>query len=119
MDSVNRPRELLISDCGRTLVAFVAKIIMRGAHRRPSLPSPHALSHLSLPFDLLNLPIYISTYLLHHLDLLRRHDLRDNCIIAFSELFLLQKMCFKDFQIYKTHLAKNFWNQHAKESKIL
>jgi len=49
MDSVNRPRELLISDCGRALVAFVAKIIVRTplATRRPSLLSFPAICHPS------------------------------------------------------------------------
>lgn len=111
MDSVNRPRELLISDCGRTLVAFVAKIIVRGAHHRPSLLSPLALSYLSLPFDLLNLPIYtylsislsLHIYLHHHFDLLLRHDRHYDCITAFNKLllflclFLLLKM-FYGFQ---------------------
>lgn len=41
MDSVNRPRELLISDCGRALVAFVAKIIVRTS---PAASSPLLIS---------------------------------------------------------------------------
>lgn len=55
MDSVNRPRELLISDCGRALVAFVAKIIVRTS---PAASSPLLIS----PFPTIRHPSTFWTY---------------------------------------------------------